>query len=386
MWVIVILGFVSLLSDFTYESFRSFAGPFFASLGANSFYIGLIGGLAYFISYSFRLPAGYIADKFKSYLATMNIGYYLLLCIPLIAFFNSIYTASTLFLLERLGKSIRTPSRDFIISIISQQSGISQQAGKMFGIHQFLDQIGAITGPLFVSLLLSNKINYTSILTFLFIPSILSMFLLLILSYYITQRKLLHYNWSYNTKSQQSDNLKKINLEKIKMIYILSCCMICLGFLDFSIISFYWEQKKVISLSFIPLLYSLAMFVSAIGAFLLGLWFDKNMIISSVSAMIFFLFTSLFILADSIWIVFIGVLMWGISIAFQGCIIKATFSKLLNPMAKDWGMLYTFMGISFLIGNSIMGYLISFSTIYTILFSIVSKLIGILLMREVFKV
>ncbi|MEN2996289.1 MAG: hypothetical protein ABC360_04705 [Acetomicrobium sp.] len=58
---------------------------------------------------------------------------------------------AALFILgERLGKAIRSPARDALLSYATKQVG----RGWGFGIHEAMDQIGAIIGPLIMSLAL----------------------------------------------------------------------------------------------------------------------------------------------------------------------------------------------------------------------------------------
>ncbi len=49
-------------------------------------------------------------------------------------------------ILERMGKAIRNPARDTMLSHATSAVG----HGKGFGIHEALDQIGAVTGSLIV--------------------------------------------------------------------------------------------------------------------------------------------------------------------------------------------------------------------------------------------
>jgi len=55
-----------------------------------------------------------------------------------------------LIILERIGKGVRTPARDTIASHASKQIG----SGYTFGIAEFIDQIGAVIGPLIFPLCL----------------------------------------------------------------------------------------------------------------------------------------------------------------------------------------------------------------------------------------
>ena len=80
-----------------------------------------------------------MSDKSKAYWVFIFVGYALILAIPLIGFTYSLELVIILLFLERLGKVLRSPSRDTVFSIIGKNVG----SGKAFGIHEAVDQIGA---------------------------------------------------------------------------------------------------------------------------------------------------------------------------------------------------------------------------------------------------
>jgi hypothetical protein len=145
---ILLLGLVSLFGDIAYEGARSVVGPFLAILGASASMVGLITGFGEFAAYAFRLFSGYIGDCTKKYWLLTIIGYALIFSIPLLAFAGYWQVAAILIIIERIGKGIRSPARDTILSHATKQVG----RGFGFGIHEALDQVGAIIGPLIFSL------------------------------------------------------------------------------------------------------------------------------------------------------------------------------------------------------------------------------------------
>lgn len=52
--LIVLLGLVSLFSDFTYEGARSIIGPYLATLGVSATLVGFVAGLGEFLGYFLR--------------------------------------------------------------------------------------------------------------------------------------------------------------------------------------------------------------------------------------------------------------------------------------------------------------------------------------------
>jgi len=91
----------------------------------------------------------------------MFFGYGLLIVVPLIGFTMNWNIIIILILMERIGKALRSPAKDTILSeIAGSQVGI----GFAFGLQEALDQIGAFMGPLiFTAIFFFTGKNYYSI-------------------------------------------------------------------------------------------------------------------------------------------------------------------------------------------------------------------------------
>jgi hypothetical protein len=152
---VILLGIVSLFADMTYEGSRSITGPYLALLGASGTVVGIVAGVGELMGYAIRLVSGYISDRTRSYWTITFIGYTInLLAVPLLALTNQWPIAASLIILERFGRAIRSPSRDAMLSYATHATG----RGWGFGLHEALDQIGAIIGPLFMAAILFFKI------------------------------------------------------------------------------------------------------------------------------------------------------------------------------------------------------------------------------------
>lgn len=92
----------------------------------------------------------------RSYWPLTIAGYGLLFSIHLLAFAGYWQVAAFLIILERMGKAIRTPARDTILSHATKKVG----RGWGFGVHEALDQVGAIIGPVVFSLIFLFKGGY----------------------------------------------------------------------------------------------------------------------------------------------------------------------------------------------------------------------------------
>jgi len=145
---VVLLGTVSLFADVTYEGARSITGPFMAILGASATVVGVVAGFGELSGYALRLVSGYLADRTGRYWTIVFLGYAInLLAVPLLALVGHWEMAAVLMVAERMGKAVRTPARDVMLSCAAEPIG----RGWSFGLHEALDQIGAVCGPLLVA-------------------------------------------------------------------------------------------------------------------------------------------------------------------------------------------------------------------------------------------
>jgi hypothetical protein len=151
---IFLMGLVSLLSDMTHEGAKSILGAYLAFMGASAAAIGFISGFGEFLGYSLRLFTGFLADKTKKYWLITLIGYAIdLFAIPALALIpqNGWIYACILIIIQRTGKALKKPAKNTLVSFAASEVG----QGKSFAILEFIDQIGAFSGPLILFFIIS---------------------------------------------------------------------------------------------------------------------------------------------------------------------------------------------------------------------------------------
>ena len=156
MVFILLFGVVSLFSDMTHEGASSIRGAYLSLLGASAGTIGLVSGLGEMIGYSMRYVFGKLTDKSKRYWPMTILGYVLdIVAVPALALVgeHGWVAACALLVVQRMGKAIKKPAKDTIMSFAAYQEG----AGKSFGIQEVLDQIGAFLGPVLLYLVMLGK-------------------------------------------------------------------------------------------------------------------------------------------------------------------------------------------------------------------------------------
>jgi hypothetical protein len=174
---IVLIGFVSLFGDMTYEGARSIVGPYLSTLGASATVVGIVAGLGELIGYAIRLLSGYLGDRTGRYWTVSIIGYVLnLFAVPLLALAVNWEIAAVLIVVERMGRALRAPTRDAMLSHAATRTG----AGWAFGLHEAMDTTGAIIGPLALGTALYFGRGYTASFAMLVVPALLSIIVLLV--------------------------------------------------------------------------------------------------------------------------------------------------------------------------------------------------------------
>lgn len=139
MAFVVLIGTVSPFADMTYEGARSITGPFLALLGASSLAVGVVAGFGELAGYALRLVYGAVADRSRRYWAITIAGYLVnLLAVPALALAGNWPAAAALMIAERLGKGLRNPPRDVMLSAAGSRVG----RGWVFGFHEAMDQLG----------------------------------------------------------------------------------------------------------------------------------------------------------------------------------------------------------------------------------------------------
>lgn len=354
--IIVMFGLVSLFADITYESARSVFGPYIKTLGGSIVIAGIAGGLGELISYSLRTISGYLADKTKSYWLFTILGYIIgLLSVPLMGFCSNASCAFMLSQTERLGKAIRNPARDYLIS------SVSQKYGKSFAIHETIDQIGAVVGPVLIAIIISST-GYHTALKLMIIPTAISTLLLTI------TRKI----YSTTEQERENENIRneagRKNGENLKQ-YILFAFLTNTGFINFQIISFHFKESGFSDLS-IPLIYAIAMLVDSVTAIPFGSLFDRKPILSLSFIPIFGFISSLSFFNPAF------IFFWGAYMGLSESILKSGLAKIKSD-ATSFGSLHFFSGISYLISSIIFSKIYDFGIHWIILFSLATELMAL---------
>lgn len=364
---IFLLGVVSLCADATYEGARSITGAYLGILGASGTVVGIVAGLGELIGYGLRLLTGYLSDRTGQYWRITTLGYFVnTAVVPLMAFSGRWEVLAGLMISERTGKAIRTPPRDVLLSHAALQVG----SGFGFGLHEAMDQVGAVSGPLLVTTVLALQGGYSGGFASLAIPAVLGLTVLLVVQrIYPNPRE-------FETTTQ---DLHGEGLSRSYWIYLGAVALIAAGYTDFPLIAFHLQQSGMSQPTQIPLLYALAMGIDAIAALIFGYWFDRIGIATLMVAILLSLgFAPLIFLGGSIFTI-LGMVLWGIGMGAQESILKAVVAGIVQPERRGsaYGIFNTGYGIAWFIGSALMGVLYDRSLTALIVFSVAIQLLAI---------
>jgi len=364
---ILLFGMVSLFADVTYEGARSITGPFLETLGASAAIVGFVVGFGELVGYGLRLVTGWLADRTRRYWLFIVFGYGInLLAVPLLAFAGSWEIAAVLMITERFGKGIRTPARD---AILSQATAVTGH-GKGFGLHEMLDQIGAVVGPVIISVIFFRGGNYSLGFAVLFFPAILSLTMLGVTRRIYTEPHQFKQN---RGTAQAVDDFRSF------VFYLAGIAFIALGFADYPLIAYHFKDTNLLPDQWIPLAYALAMGMDAAAGLGLGLLFDRWKRGILVAGVIMTATFAPLVFLGSRTIAFVGVIIWGIGMGFIESVLRASVATLVasDRRGRGYGLFNGIFGFAWFAGSAAAGYLYEINIGMMVAFLVVAELLAL---------
>lgn len=371
---VVLVGVVSLFSDVTYEGARSIHGPFLALLGASATTVGVVAGLGEMVAYALRLVFGYLSDRTGRYWTITILGYILnLFAIPLLALAGNWPMAAALMVAERMGKAVRSPARDAMLSHAAHHMG----RGWAFGLHEALDQIGAVTGPLVVSAVMYFKSDYRASYAVLLVPALMAMAVLLVA------------RWLYPTPRDMEQSpgqpIAAQGIPRMFWVYMGASALIAAGFADYPLAAYHFQKTGLISEVWIPVFYAVAMGVDALAALWLGRTYDRKGLSVMVGVALASALIAPLVFLGGFWLALAGMVLWGVGMAAQESVMRAAVAGMApaDKRGSAYGMFSTAYGVAWFLGSAVMGFLYDHSIGSLVAFSMLMQLLSIPLLMKV---
>ncbi|ANH39630.1 Major Facilitator Superfamily protein [Nocardioides dokdonensis FR1436] len=353
----VAFGVVSLFADMVYEGMRSVAGPLLGSLGASAAVVGLVTGAGEALALVLRLAAGPWADRTGGHWRATFVGYALTaVCVPLLAVTPFVGAAglglaSTLMLLERTGKAVRSPSKSALLAGVAQQVG----RGRGFAVHKALDQVGALLGPLVVAALVATTdLTWPAFLA-LALPGALAMVLL------VQLRRRAPAGPPAAGPGPDVATVAVSTARLPRSFYLMATGVSASTFalMTFGVISFHLVEAGLLSLVTVPLLYAAAMAVEAVAALGTGWAYDHVgarvlLLLPPAAAVV-----APLSLSTTLGTAVAGVLVWGAATGVQDSTVKAWVADLVprERLGTGYGVFAAFQGAAALAGGTVAGVL-----------------------------
>lgn len=339
------LGLVSLFTDLSSQMIYPLIPEFLVSLGASKSIIGLVEGIAESVASLFRALFGRWSDKVKKRKVFVFLGYGLsAFSKPFLYLADSWFTVLAVRFSERMGKAVRTPARDALIST-SVPPG---QKGRAFGFHRAMDRTGALGGPL-LAILALNISNEN--VRFVFLVSVIPAVIALIFIAFAKE--------TASGEIQASDDFQGKPLRNRSfIIFLISIVVFTLGNSSnaFLILK---AREAGLSVTWIPGIWMLYNFFCVLSSPVFGTlsdkWDRKSIIITSFIyySILYFLFG----FAQSLWMVWTLFAAYGIYYGLSEGVFRAYIADLVteNSRATAYGIFNTAIGLALLPASLIMG-------------------------------
>ncbi|MEU2056142.1 MFS transporter [Streptomyces bungoensis] len=356
---VVWFGTVSMLADVVYEGARSITGPLLASLGASALVVGVVTGAGEAAALGLRLVSGPLADRTRRFWGLAIAGYALtVVSVPLLGVAGVLWAACVLVIAERVGKAVRSPAKDTLLSHATAATG----RGRGFAVHEAMDQIGALVGPLLVAGVLAATGNdYAPALGMLAVPGIAVLLLLFWLRARMPDPEA--YEREVTAAAPAAPAARDGRLPRAFWTYAAFTAATTTGFATFGVLSYHLVQRHLLATAWVPVLYAAAMAVDAVAALATGWLYDRigprvlvalPVLTAGVVALAF---------TNTVAIAVAGSLVWGAAMGIQESTLRATVADLVpsGRRATAYGLFAGVVGAASLAGGALTGGLYGYS-------------------------
>ncbi|HTW33893.1 MAG TPA: MFS transporter [Rhizomicrobium sp.] len=365
---IVAFGIVSLWADMAYEGMRAISGPFLGTLGASGAIVGAVAGVGELFGYLLRLGSGRLAERTGAYWPIALAGYTIqMAAVPALALAGTWWAAAIFIVVERSGKALRNPAANTMMSRAGEHIG----QGWAFGLHEALDQTGALSGPLIAALVLALHHDYRAAFLWLGVPALFTIISV------ITVRA--RFPYAGHIARPAADDDTRAGLSRAFWLYAASAALVAFGFADYSLIAFHYAQANVIGQATVPIFYAAAMGTSGAGSLVFGRWFDKRGLRVLVPGLLLGVIVAPLVFMGGFALALIGTLAWGLSLGVHDAIMNAAVAQMVpaHARARAYGIFTAIYGVAWFVGSAIEGLLYDVSIAGLVVVASAAELVAI---------
>jgi predicted MFS family arabinose efflux permease len=230
--------------------------------------------------------------------------------VPALAWAPSWEYVAGLIILERVGKAVRNPPRDTMLSHAAKEIGY----GCAFGMHEALDQFGALFGPLAPAAMLVWRGEYRFAFAALLLPAVLCLVLLLVA------------RWLYphpEEMEREAPNVQTKGLPRVFWTYLVGAGLVVAGFADFPLIAYHFQKVNSVPKDWVPILYAVAMGMSGAGSLVLGRIYDRVGIVLLIPLTLLSTLFAPLVFLGGFWPALTGAGLWGLGMGVHESIVPA---------------------------------------------------------------
>lgn len=361
---IVAFGVVSLFADMAYEGMRGISGPFLGLLGASAAIVGIVAGTGELAGYLLRLVSGNLAQRSGAYWPMAVAGYAIqMAAVPALALAGNWQIAALLIVLERAGKAVRNPAGNTMMSHAGEEIG----QGWAFGLHEALDQFGALAGPLIAAFVLAHHGRYRDAFLWLGIPAVLTIIIVVIVALRFPQAARI---------PAAPEHAGDTRLARAFWLYAASAALIAFGFADYPLIAFHFSKAHTVSAALVPVFYAGAMGTSGAASLVFGRWFDARGVSVMIPGLLCGACVAPLVFLGGFAGALAGTLLWGAALGVQGSVMSAAIAKMVpaHDRARAFGIFTAIFGVAWFLGSAAMGALYEISTVWLVAVSVLPQL------------
>ena len=262
---IVALGFVSFFTDMASSMVTSVLPIFIVYVldqGVDK--LGYVVAIATFVSYAFRILFGYLSDRLRIVKPFVVAGYLVsAVTKPMLALAHSWQAVALLRGAERMGKAIRSATKDSLISAYSEG-----KSGRSFGFHKMMDVAGEMSGALIAFALLywlgKSETVFRELFAWTLLPGLLAV---VIVIFFVKDAP-------YRSKSKDKSSAVDWRADKglLPLLFLYFAFIFFLFSDSFFIVK---AKESGVGIAFIPLLMVLYNFVQTVLSYFFGVQIDR---------------------------------------------------------------------------------------------------------------
>jgi MFS family permease len=268
-------------------------------------------------------------------------------------------------ILERSGKALRMPARDAMLSYAAKDMG---GAGWAFGLHEALDSIGAVLGPLIAALVLYLHGGYRHAFAWLLLPALAALATLA-----IARAK---YPQPQELDARPAPELDDARALRDLKIFLAATALIAAGFSDFALIAFHFARDQVVANDVVPALYAFASLAGGLTALVLGRLFDRQGLAVLVWVTLIPALYAPLVFLGGPWAALAGMALWGIGLGAHDSLFRAAVAQRIprERRATAMGVFNAIYGTAWFAGSVLLGVLYDVNPLYTVIAALVLQL------------